>query len=90
MEIFAFSCINFELTSIKQTTLNKQVSTLKKYMLQMFSAHFSQFICFSFACFQFSFIFTCDKKLAISKIFFKIFFLKENFDHSKLKYSKII
>ena len=35
MNINVFSCLNFELTSVKQTTLNKQGSTQKythKYM----------------------------------------------------------
>ena len=33
MNINVFSCINFEVTSIKQITLNKQGCTQKKYML---------------------------------------------------------
>ena len=57
MNIVVFSCINFELTSIKEKTLNKQGSTHKKAFYKLL-VHF--FI-------QFSFLFPCEYKLALKK-----------------------
>ena len=58
---YAFSCINFKLIAIKQTTLNRRMYP-QKHMLKVISKHFLLHV-FT----QFSFIFPCDYNLALRK-----------------------